>query len=62
MQMYVLISSGPLTAVVDGKATVVGVASYVSGSAPAEAPQVFTRVTNALQWILHNTDAGNWQC
>ena len=47
---------------VNGKVTLVGVTSFGFTGCPTSAPPAFARVTNAKDWILANSDAGNYQC
>ena len=53
---------GPLTAIVNGKVTVVGITSFVSGNCSTTRPMGFARVASQRDWIIDNTDAGNYQC
>ncbi len=54
--------TGPLTAIVNGKVTVVGINSYVQGACMLKTPQGFARVSFQKDWILQNSDAGIYQC
>jgi secreted trypsin-like serine protease len=53
---------GPLTTVANGKTTVVGVTSFADAKCSTASPSVFARVTTVKDWILSNTDAGDYQC
>jgi hypothetical protein len=57
-----LLLAGPVTALVDGKVTLVGVSSFVLSKCIPNKPMGFASVTAHLDWILANTDAGEWQC
>ena len=54
--------SGPLTALVNNRVTVVGITSWGQGCANPLYPGIYARVTDQLSWILANSDAGSWQC
>ena len=47
---------------VNGKVTVVGSTSFGFTGCPTTAPPVFARITAGKDWILANSDAGNYQC
>jgi hypothetical protein len=47
---------------VNGKVTLVGVVSFGGLSCPTNLPVGLARVSHQKDWILSNTDAGNWQC
>jgi hypothetical protein len=53
---------GPVTAIVNGKVTLVGVVSFGGQNCPNNLPVGFARVSFQKDWILSNTDAGDWQC
>ena len=53
---------GPLTAMVNGRVTVVGSTSFGFTGCPTTAPPVFARITAGKNWILANSDAANYQC
>jgi len=55
-------SGGPMTALVNGKTTLVGVTSWGYGCADDRYPGVYARVTAEMSWILANTDAGKYSC
>jgi hypothetical protein len=55
-------SSAPLTTLVEGRATVFGVFSFGEKDCQLNKPMAFARVTEFLDWILYNTDAGNFRC
>ena len=53
---------GPLTADVDGRVVLVGVASWNGGvCGNPDFPSVFARVSTNKDWILSNSDAGDYQ-
>ena len=54
--------SGPLTALINGKVTLVGLVTggEFNCSVPGRA-NYFARVTAKRDWILQNSDAGEWQ-
>jgi hypothetical protein len=54
--------TGPLTAKIDGRVTLVGINSFVFDSCNLRYPNGFARVTNQMSWILANSDAADWQC
>ena len=54
--------SGPVTAMVNGKVTLVGVVSFGGQNCPNNLPVGFSRVSFQRDWILSNSDAGDWQC
>ena len=54
--------TGPLTALVNGRVTVVGIVSFGSETCTPLVANGYERVTFQKDWILNNTDAGNWQC
>jgi secreted trypsin-like serine protease len=56
------LDSGPLTAIVNGKVTVVGVVSFGGVNCPVNLPSAYARVSFQKDWILENTDAADWQC
>ena len=47
---------------VNGRVTVVGSTSFGYTGCPTTAPPVFARITAGKDWILANSDAGNYQC
>jgi secreted trypsin-like serine protease len=47
---------------VNGKVTLVGVVSFGGQNCPNNLPVGFSRVSFQRDWILSNTDAGDWQC
>jgi hypothetical protein len=42
--------------------TLVGVVSFGGQNCPNNLPVGFARVSFQKDWILSNTDAGDWQC
>lgn len=52
---------GPLTAMVNGRVTLVGVTSFGSECSPSFPPG-YARVSFQKDWILANSDARNYQC
>ena len=56
------LDSGPLTAIVNGKVTVVGVVSFGGVNCPVNLPSAYARVSFQKDWILANSDAADWQC
>ena len=58
----VILYLGPLTAIFNGKVTLVGINSFVAGACSLDYPDGFARVTFRRDWILSNSDAGSWQC
>ena len=54
--------TGPLTALVNGRVTVVGIVSFGTAICTPLVANGYERVTFQKDWILNNTDAGNWQC
>jgi hypothetical protein len=61
LSMHVLFL-GPLTTLVNGKVTVVGIVSFGRTTCTPLVANGYERVTFQKDWILNNTDAGNWQC
>ena len=57
-----VLSAGPLTAIVNGRVTLVGVTSFGFTGCPTTAAPAFARVTAVKDWILSNSDAGSYQC
>ena len=58
-----LIVSGPFAAIVNGRTTVVGVDSFGDTSTcDPTSPTGFASVTDKMDWILQNSDAGDYQC
>ena len=55
----VILYLGPLTAIVNGKVTLVGINSFVAGACSLDYPDGFARVTFRRDWILSNSDAGS---
>ena len=57
---------GPLTSIIDGRVTLVGVNSFVMSTDTENCslsfPDYFANVAQVSQWILRNTDAGLYQC
>ena len=54
--------AGPLTTIVNGKVVVVGIGSVITNNCNTSRPMSFARVSSQKNWILENTDAGNYQC
>ena len=52
---------GPLAATLNGKVTLVGVASFGSICGKPPYPGVYARVSTQKSWILANSDAGSCQ-
>ena len=53
--------AGPLTTVVNGKSTLVGVTSFGITCNPWY-PAGYARVSSQKAWILSNTDVANYPC
>jgi secreted trypsin-like serine protease len=47
---------------VNGKVVLAGISSFGKDCGNPEFPGIFARVSNQLEWILANSDAGQWQC
>jgi hypothetical protein len=47
---------------VNGKVTLVGIVSFGGQNCPNNLPVAFSRVSFQKDWIISNTDAGDWQC
>jgi hypothetical protein len=64
LQIFLLFSfvKGPLTAVVNGKITVVGIVSFGRTTCTPLVANGYERVTFQKDWILSNSDAALWQC
>jgi len=54
--------TGPLTASINGRLFLVGVASWGYGCSNPAYPGVYSRVTPQMDWILANSDVKSWQC
>ncbi len=53
---------GPLTALINGKLTVVGIVSFGRTSCTPSVPNGYARVTDQKDWIISNSDAKDYQC
>ena len=54
--------TGPITANVNERTAVVGVVSFGPLDCSPSEPTGHASVTNKMDWILQNTDAGDYQC
>ncbi len=59
---YLLNATGPLTALVNGRITVVGIVSFGRTSCTPLVANGYERVTFQMDWILNSSDAAAWQC
>ncbi len=58
----VIFPIGPLTALVNGKITLVGIVSFGRTTCTPLAANGYERVSFQKDWILSNSDAAAWQC
>jgi len=52
---------GPMVTNLNGWVSIIGITSWGNGCANYPFPGVYARVTEQLDWILKNSDAGNCQ-
>jgi hypothetical protein len=55
-------SIGPLTALVNGRITVVGIVSFGRTTCTPLVANGYERITFQKDWIISNSDAATWQC
>ena len=55
--------SGPLTAIIDGKTTLLGVFTFPGNlQCTTDLPMGYARVSDQVDWIRQNTDVDDWEC